>query len=320
MRSHSPQTHDRPRHRPHRTLAAGLLAASLVAVIVMPSTAGAATATKCSGSFTVLHNDRIGSVPFPHGPYAMTATSLSCAQAANNFRAFLSDWDGKLPNGWRVALSGTVRKFTRASSTQAFTAAPQTKPPPTPSGLGCPGTFQVLHNDRVGAMVLPRGNYKITRLTTRSLTCGSATYWFRTFLDNYSSKPLPKPWTSNAAAKTFYRGFKTDGFKVTLLSGGLGSVLGGSPVAGNDVCLRHFVVGARTSVNGFVVAAGRYQVIATGKATCEQAFAYASQTINNGSVPSGWTISKRSGTFHRKGSTFGFRLDPGIAVQAAFTG
>jgi hypothetical protein len=314
----SPSSSAAPR-RPRSLLLAGLLAASLLAAVAVPSTAGAATATKCGGSFTVLHNDRIGTVPFPHGPYAMTATSLTCAQASNNFRAFLSDWDGKLPNGWKVGLSGTVRKFTRTGSAQAFTATPQTTPPPTPTTLTCPGSFQVLHNDRIGAMVLPRGNYRITRLTSKSLTCGSATHWFRTFLDDYYSKPLPSPWTMNAPAKTFYRGFKTDGFKVTLLSGGLGSVLGGSPVAGDEVCLPYFNVGARTSVNGFVVPAGRYYLIATGAATCSQAWSDATATIDSGAVPSGWVISKSTGTFHVKGSTFGFRLDPG-AVQPSFTG
>ena len=310
---HSPAP---PRPRRQFVLSAVVVAA-LAAALIAPAAGSAATATKCGGSFTVLHNDKIGTVPFPAGPYTMTATSLSCAQASNNFRLFLSDWDGKLPNGWKVALSGNVRKFTRTGSSQAFTATPYSKPPP--STLVCPGSFQVLHNDRIGAMVLPRGNYRITRLTTKSLTCGSATHWFRTFLDDYYSKPLPSPWTMNAAAKTFYWGSKVDGFKVTLLSGGLGSVLGGSPRAGDAVCPTYFRVGATTNVNGFVVPAGTYYLIATGAATCTQARSYASQTINNGSVPAGWVITPSTATFHRKGSTFGFRLDPG-GLNPSFTG
>ena len=51
--------------------------------------------------FTVLHNDKIGTVPFPAGPYNITALKgETCQQAAALFAQFLQDWDGNLPGGW----------------------------------------------------------------------------------------------------------------------------------------------------------------------------------------------------------------------------
>ena len=283
--------------------------------------------TKCAGSFTVMHNDRIGSVPFPAGPYSMTATTINCVQASNLFRSFLQDWDGKLPSGWRVGLSGSVRNFTRASSTDAFTATPQTKPTPgpapipptpTPSSLTCPGTFQVLHNDQVGAMILPAGSYRITRVTSKSMTCAQASTSFAYFLNNSYAGNLPKPWTMNVATKTFYDGSSTNGFRVAKISG-LGDMLGWYPGTGEDTCSTNYSVSNTQSIGGLLVPAGPYVLTATGSAGCTGATAAANRIFAQGYLPSNWTVDKATGTFRRRGSDFGFRLDPLFSVSA-FTG
>lgn len=304
--------------------------AAACAVSVSLATGGviaAPAAVKCQGSFTVLHNDRIGSVPFPAGPYSMTATTITCAQASNLFRAFLQDWDGKLPSGWRVALSGSTRNFTRAASTDAFTATPQTKPTPgpapipptpTPSSLTCPGTFQVLHNDRVGAMILPAGSYRITRLSSGALSCAQASRWFAYFLNNSYQGNLPKPWTMNATTKTFYDGSSTNGFRVARISG-LGEMLGWYPGAGEDTCHTNYEVPATEDIGGLTVPQGPYVLTAVGTATCPAAVAAANRIFAQGYLPAHWTVNPATGTFKRRGTDFGFRLDPLFSVSA-FTG
>ncbi|MEI6446874.1 MAG: hypothetical protein WCO96_03195 [Actinomycetes bacterium] len=314
------------------TLGQSLLAATVGAVLLAPAAATASPAvTKCPASFTVLHNDKIGSVSFPAGPYSMTATTISCSQASNYFRQFLADWDGKLPGGWKLTQAGSVRVFKKSGTTQAFTATPQRKPTPTPTpaptppvpaptSLTCPGSFQVLHNDRIGALSLPKGNYRITRLSSsQKITCPQASAWFAYFLNNDYAGTLPKPWTMNVSAQAFYDGSKTNGFRVQRLSG-LGATLGSFPQIGESICSTDFLVGATTTVSGFTVPAGRYVLTATGSATCSRAIQLAAATINEAELPPGWTIDRSIAWFHNRGGTYGFRLDPGAYGSTGFTG
>ena len=71
----------------------------------------------CPSSFTVLHNDHIGSFAIRKGRYRITLLSvgrISCAQASNNFAQFLQDFDGILPRPWFVAPStGTFMRGSR---------------------------------------------------------------------------------------------------------------------------------------------------------------------------------------------------------------
>lgn len=309
-------------------LATFALVAVLGASLATGGVVAAPAPVKCAGSFTVLHNDRIGSVPFPAGPYSMTATTISCSQASNLFRSFLADWDGKLPGGWKVALAGSVRKFTRSNSTDAFTATPQTKPTPgpapvpptpTPSSLTCPGTFQVLHDDRVGAMLLPAGSYRITRLTSGALSCPQASTWFAYFLNNSYAGNLPKPWTMNTTTKTFYDGSSTNGFRVARISG-LGDALGWYPGTSEDTCSTNYIVPATKNAKGLLVPAGRYVLTATGSASCAAARAAANRIFAPGvACPDHYKVNRATGSFRRRGTSFGFRLDPLFSVSA-FTG
>jgi hypothetical protein len=54
----------------------------------------------------------------------------------------------------------------------------------------CPGTFQVLHNDKIGKLELPAGAY---RITVRRMSCPDASDKFRRFL-NIPSGNLPDNW------------------------------------------------------------------------------------------------------------------------------
>ena len=97
-------------------------------------------------------------------------------------------------------------------------------------------------------MSLPAGNYRINRLTgSQKLTCPQATAWFAYFLNHDYAGNLPKPWTMNAAAKTFYDGSKTNGFNVLKLTG-LQKVMGSNPIWGDSICSTNFRVGAATTI------------------------------------------------------------------------
>jgi len=68
----------------------------------------------CPGTFQVQHNDHIGRLELPKGPYTITVIKkrrISCERATNLFARFLQIPSGDLPGGWRLkAPSGTFLK------------------------------------------------------------------------------------------------------------------------------------------------------------------------------------------------------------------
>ena len=79
-----------------------------------PPDGSAPGGNRCGGTFRVLHNDRIGKLRLPAGPYSITiikGSSLSCQSASRLFRQFLNAVNGVLPSPWAVNVAtGT---FTR---------------------------------------------------------------------------------------------------------------------------------------------------------------------------------------------------------------
>lgn len=60
---------------------------------------------RCPATFRVLHNDRIGQLRLPKGPYYIyvgTKTGMSCSAAADWFRQFLNRPSGNLPRPWKL--------------------------------------------------------------------------------------------------------------------------------------------------------------------------------------------------------------------------
>ena len=49
-------------------------------------------------------------------------------------------------------------------------------------GTPCPGTFQVLHNDKIGALNVPKGHYLFVPLAQSNLTCKQVVTLLRRFL------------------------------------------------------------------------------------------------------------------------------------------
>ncbi len=59
----------------------------------------------CPGTFQVQHNDHIGQLKLPKGPYTITVIHkkrITCQQATNLFARFLKRPDADLPNGWKL--------------------------------------------------------------------------------------------------------------------------------------------------------------------------------------------------------------------------
>jgi hypothetical protein len=68
----------------------------------------------CPGTFQVQHNDQIGKLKLPKGPYTITVIHkkrITCQKASSLFAKFLQRPDGNLPNGWKLKVqSGTFLK------------------------------------------------------------------------------------------------------------------------------------------------------------------------------------------------------------------
>jgi hypothetical protein len=189
----------------------GILIAVLAAtaLALVPGAAGAATGdqsqTRCPGTFTVLHNDRIGQLQLPAGRYEITVRTpgtLACADASKLFADFLRRPNGDLPNGWRLNV-GQAR-FSNRGTNQAFSVRKARGGGGGSGGTGggggggggggsgrttCP-TFQVLHNDRIGSLRIPAGNYVIT---VKRMSCPAASKQFARFLQSPGGR-LPDGW------------------------------------------------------------------------------------------------------------------------------
>jgi hypothetical protein len=187
-----------------------LLSASTVAA--SGPAAEAAEPAPCAASFHVLHNDSIGSLPVAAGQYQLRADGVSCAQASSLFAQFLSDYDGVLPKPWRYNGENT---FTRSTDSATITFVAQSSPADQGGGshgaLACPGSFRVLHDDRVGRLSIPRGQYRVTPLGG-GLTCADANRLFARFL-----RRLGNGWTVLTDSGEFVRRSSHDGFRIKAL-------------------------------------------------------------------------------------------------------
>ena len=207
----------------------------ILLVLSLSATTAAATSpaakaqapSQCTASFHVLHDDHIGKLPVASGMYQLRATGLSCAQASGAFAQFLTDHNGVLPKPWRYNGENT---FTRGTGGTAFTFVRQDAPPvpgPVIDGGGshgdfaCPGAFRVLHNDRIGRLSIPRGQYRVTVLGP-TVSCGAAERLFAQFLKRPDGK-LGGGWTVLPDGGEFVRRSTRDGFRIKPLGAPAGS-------------------------------------------------------------------------------------------------
>jgi hypothetical protein len=272
---------------------------ALLAAALFAAPASAQTPTACPATFAVLHDDRIGTLQLPAGNYTLTVNGISCADAADRFRQFLQDFDGRLPSPWQL----DVATATFTGGSQAFSVAAAA----TPSGGGggnhpatgtlCPGTFSVLHNDRIGPLRLPAGQYTITLLSIGRMSCAQASAKFTRFLQDYDGI-LPGRWIVDYETGTFLRSLHV-GFRVKPT--GL-PPSGNSPVGtrcGGDA----FSVDRAHRFPGLRVRPGAYRIWAIGT-SCDNAAQQLGRLMNltQGRLPRGWTRNATTATFSRRGT------------------
>lgn len=177
-----------------------------------PGSGGGPTSHACPGFFRVRHDDHIGTLSLPKGAYRVTLTSskpLSCAAATRRLTAFLQDFDGRLSKPW--TLENATATFTRgAGSATGFRIKPAVGRESKPGSGGrypangqpgkCPGSFGVLHRDRIGRAVVPAGPYLTFAVRGSGLTCSELAGLFRRFL---ARSATPGSYGLNPATGTF---------------------------------------------------------------------------------------------------------------------
>ncbi|MCE3246470.1 MAG: hypothetical protein K0R41_295 [Geminicoccaceae bacterium] len=219
----------RPSAHSPTALLLGLLAATLLAIALIAPARGQAAVVRCP-NFTVVHDDRIGKVQLPHGAYKVKVLDdrrLTCPQASSLFKQFLKDFDGKLPDGWRVQERKGARRPT-ATFSQRGGASFRVKRAKRQSGGGggggghypsgaavkCP-VFHVLNNDLIAGVRFRKGTYQMTALG--GVTCTKASSLFKRFLRE-AQESLPGRWRLKKASGKFLRGHRGKGFQVNLWS------------------------------------------------------------------------------------------------------
>jgi hypothetical protein len=302
------------------------VAALAAAAALMPASASAqsGTAAACPATFQVLHDDQIGRLSLPAGNYTITllnTSRLSCQDASDLFRQFLEDWNGKLPRPWRYSVQGSGRGTFRrgAGSSLGFTVAPASNSGGGgggghhPNGTQCPGTFRVLHNDRIGTFRVPKGSYRLTLLSVGRITCSQASRYFARFLQDFDGV-LPSPWFLDPETGSFMRGGRNVGFRVKAAVGPPtpGGGGGGTHPTGNR-CPGTFQVLNDDVIGRLRLPKGPYRItlLSGGGLSCQGASSLFTRFLQDytGVLPSPWVLNVRTATFSRgRGSTTGFRV------------
>jgi hypothetical protein len=174
----------------------------------------------------------------------------------------------------------------------------------------CPATFEVLHDDTVGALYLPKGAYTVTLLNASRLSCAKASDLFRQFLEDWDGK-LPRPWVVDAQSATFRRGSSGVGFSVAPASNNNGGGGGGHHPTGS-ACPGTFRVLNDDYIGTFEIPKGNYRItlLSVGRISCSQASAYFKSFLTDydGILPSPWFIDTETGSFLRGSRNVGFRI------------
>jgi hypothetical protein len=201
---------------------ASLLLVAVAATALLAGTGTAQAAKKvCPDTFRVLHDDHIGRLALKAGHYTITlrdGDSLTCGKASSLFTKFLEDFDGNLPGRWHLH-PARKQQFVRDGTDVGFGVKRGDHSGhggghhPSGQGNRCPGTFRVQHNDHIGKLKLPQGDYRITRLTKNKPTCAKAATLFARFLQRPDGN-LPDHWRLSAENATFTRRHTNDGFRV----------------------------------------------------------------------------------------------------------
>jgi hypothetical protein len=274
-----------------------LICAGALALAALTASAHAAQAPRtCPGTFTVLHKDRVGSMPVPRGAYSVRVMGVSCSSASGLIGRFLDDFDGVLPGGWTAARSGVGFANQGNGATIALG-----KPARHGAGGRCPGTFAVEHNDRIGPLSLPAGPYVIR---TSHMSCSTASRQLATFLFRDFAGRLPVGWRLNVAAQRFSH----SGASFTVHRAGGRNSGGGVHPSLAVTCPGTVTLASGTSIASLVLPAGPYYINVFSDYSCTNATASFKRFAATGALPAQWTLEPQTGTFLL--GKQGFQVEP----------
>ncbi len=291
------------------------LAAGAILCIGLAGQSRAAT-VKCPGTFQVLHNDRIGKLSLPGGPYNITASGLSCGSASQLFTQFLNDWDGRLPGGWKTIIRGVGSGGFTNSRGQSFNVQ-RAGGGGGGGGLVCSQRLVLTQNDRIGPLVIKKGRYILDRLGPLSPTCSQAMSLLQGFLMDFDGV-LPGGWVLLPDDASFVRGSVSYGFRLEPDPSGGG---GNRFPTKTTRCPATFRVLHNDRIGALSFPAGPYwvSIFKDSNITCPQSTQLFAAFLQrpNGSLPRPWVISVATGSFRRgKSSQYGFVAKPAFNDSA----
>lgn len=303
-----------------------LASVAVTALALLPAGGAGAqstTSAACPGSFQVLHDDSIGSLRLKAGAYRITVANparFSCAQAASDLAEFLQDYNGKLRRPWEVSVRAAA--FQRGSDAAVRFSLARignpgrgggSGPSPNPTANACPGFFDVLHNDHIGRLGIPKDAYQLTLLNGNALSCAGAARLFSSFLRDFDGR-LPRPWVLNTSTASFTRRGSPTGFRIKPAVGREPKPSSGNryPAKGQrGECPGTFRVLNRDRIAGLAFPAGPYLTFVyrgTG-VSCREASQLFRTFLTGQNVPRGYFIAPASGVFS-KGKRPVFRVKP----------
>ncbi len=193
---------------------ATLLALAAVAALVAIGAprAHAGVGVTCPDKFTVSKKASVDNTSFAAGQYTVKVKRMTCDSAKSYFDVFLDQ--GKTSKGWK--LNGRKGKFRNKNRGLAFRVTRSGGGGGGGGGGGTTCNFQVLNNDKIDNLNVPKGNYQ---LTAKRMPCtgdknpGTASYFFRQFLSAPGNK-LPAGWRLNKAQQKFTNASKNVAFSI----------------------------------------------------------------------------------------------------------
>jgi hypothetical protein len=183
------------------------------------------------------------------------------------------------------------------------------------SAAACP-SFKVLHDDRIGAVVLPAGNYEVT--VSPGLSCPASSKLFARFLSDWDGT-LPKPWraTAEGSGKATFKGGSLS-FSVRLAGGGGG---GGGNTEIGKLCPGTFTVNAGTDIGPLFFAKGQYLLYIPARSgiSCRRSSILFTRFLAapGGMLPSPWQVKTQTATFFKPAHPLrsAFRVEPANGVS-----
>jgi hypothetical protein len=202
-----------------------------------------------------------------------------------------------IPGGKRAAatLALALAALFAALAVSAATA-------PSASAATCP-SFRVLHNDRIGAVNLPAGNYTITTEPASGLTCAQSSALLARFLQDWDGN-LPGNWravSQGTGKAAFVRG-NVRAFTI-VRSGGGGEEEGGNNNRLGQLCPESFQVNARMLVGPLFFERGSYLIYRPARSgiSCRRAAILFTRFLGQpgGRLPFPWHVMTQTATFFK---------------------